>query len=138
MKILFDTNILLDVFLRRDPFFKASSQLVAQSEAGKIEGWICATTITTIHYLIGNALNRTSANQHVENVLKIFRVAEVNRIVLNNALNLDFIDYEDAALYQSAFQTNLNGILTRNKQDFESSDLPVYTPDQLLIIIQNT
>lgn len=132
MKILFDTNILLDVFLKREPFFEPSVQAVALAEQGGVEGWICSTTVTTIYYLLAKALSSDEAKKHTHNVLKICNVANVNRVVLEDALTSNFIDYEDAVLYQSAIHANLSGILTRNKKDFQESELPVYNPGQFL------
>ena len=82
MKTLFDTNVLLDVFLQRDPFYKASAQLVSFAEKGEIEGWICGTTVTTIHYLLAKTLSGNKAANHLKGLLKIFHVSSVNRVVL--------------------------------------------------------
>lgn len=116
MNILFDTNILLDVFLDRDPFFDASSQVVGFAEQGKLEGWICSTTVTTIHYLLAKALSRDQAKQHLNELLKIFHISKANRVVLEEALESDFNDYEDAVLYQSAIHANLDAILPEIKK----------------------
>ena len=136
MKILFDTNILLDVFLFRDPFYKNSAFLLGLAEQGKVEGWLCGTTVTTLYYLTSKALSRKTAKEHLNSLLKIFHVANINRTVLEKALESDFKDYEDAVLYQSALQANLNGIITRNKKDFTKSELPCYTPAQFLKILE--
>lgn len=132
MKILFDTNVLLDLFLERNPFFETSSQMVGFTEKGKIEGWICGTTVTTIHYVLAKALNQKKAETHLNELLKIFHISNVNRVVLEDALTSGFTDYEDAVLYQSAIHANLDTILTRNQQDFQKSELPVYSPAEFL------
>ncbi|MCW9708203.1 PIN domain-containing protein [Fodinibius salsisoli] len=132
MKVLFDTNVLLDVFLERRPFFESSSQVLGLTEKGKIEGWIGGTTVTTIYYLLNKALSREKAEKHIKSVLKIFYVSNINRVVLEDALTSGFKDYQDAVLYQSAIHANLDAILTRNQRDFKSSDLPVYSPGEFL------
>ncbi|MEX0906658.1 MAG: PIN domain-containing protein [Balneolaceae bacterium] len=132
MKILFDTNVLLDVFLLRDPFYEASAQITGFAEQSKIEGWICSTTVTTIYYLLAKTLSRTRAEKHLKDLFKIFHVSIVNRVVLEDALSDGFKDYEDAVLHQSALHAGLDGIVTRNKKDFKKSDLPVYSPEGLL------
>jgi predicted nucleic acid-binding protein len=86
MKILFDTNVILDVFLQREPFFDDSSRVLGFAEQDKIEGWICGTTVTTIHYLLAKALTRKEAEEHLHELLKIFHVSSVNRAVLEDAL----------------------------------------------------
>lgn len=132
MKILFDTNVILDVFLEREPFFEASSQVLGFAEQDIIEGWICGTTVTTIHYLLAKALTRHEAEEHLNDLLKIFHVTSVNRVVLEDALTSNFKDYEDAVLYHSALHANLEAILTRNQKDFQESNLPVYSPTEFL------
>lgn len=106
-------------------FFDASSQVVAFAEQGKLEGWICGTTVTTIHYLLAKALNRKKAGKHIKELLKIFHLSNVTRVVLEDALVSGFTDYVDAVLYQSAIHTNLDTIVTRNGQDFQKSERPV-------------
>ncbi|WP_445665597.1 type II toxin-antitoxin system VapC family toxin [Fodinibius sp. AD559] len=128
MKVLFDTNVLLDVFLEREPFFEASAQAVGFAEKGEIEGWICGTTVTTIFYLLAKQLSSQKANQHVREILKIFNVSNINRVVLEDALESNFKDYEESLLYQSAIHANLEAIITRNQKDFDKSEIPVYSP----------
>jgi len=132
MKFLFDTNVLLDVFLEREPFFEDSAQSVGLAEQGKIEGWICGTTVTTVFYLLAKELSREKARIYVQQILKIFNVSTVSRVVLEDALESDFKDYEDSVLYQSAIHANLEAIITRNQKDFTKSSLSVYSPSEFL------
>jgi len=132
MKVLFDTNVLLDVFLEREPFFEASAQAIGLAEKGEIEGWICGTTVTTIFYLLAKQLSSKIANQHVREILKIFNVSNINRVVLEDALENNFNDYEDGVLYESAIHANLEAIISRNQKDFDKSEIPVYSPTVFL------
>lgn len=132
MKVLFSTNVLLDVFLEREPFFEASAQTIGLAEKGELEGWICGTTVTTIFYLLTKKLSAKKANQHVRGILKIFNVSNSNRVVLEDALDSHFKEYEDGVLYQSAIHANLEAIVTRNQKDFVKSELPVYSPAEFL------
>lgn len=132
MKVLFDTNVPLDVFLEREPFFEASAQAIGLAETGKIEGWICGTTVTTIFYLLAKQLSSQKATRHVREILKIFNVSIINRVVLEDALESNFTDYEDGVLYQSAIHANLEALITRNQKDFDESEIPVYSPTVFL------
>ncbi|MBO6792477.1 MAG: PIN domain-containing protein [Balneolaceae bacterium] len=135
MNILFDTNIILDVLLKREPHFKFSSALVAVVEQQVLVGWLGATTITTIYYLVEKETNRKTANLAIKKILSLFNIASVSRVVLEEATELMFSDYEDAVLYQSAVHTNLDGIVSRNKKDFVKAKLPIYSPEELLLIL---
>lgn len=132
MKILFDTNILLNVFLEREPFYDASFTTLSIAEQNIIEGWISGTTVTSLYYLIQKGLSKKLADKHVKNLLKIFHIAPVNRAVLEDAIGGKFTDYEDSVLHQAAMHSGIDGILTRNKKDFKNSTLPVYSPQELL------
>lgn len=132
MKILFDTNILLDVFLEREPFYDASFATLSIAEQDIIEGWICGITVTTIYYLLQKGLSKNSADKHLKNLLKIFHVAPINRAVLEDAIDPKFTDYEDSVLHQAAIHSGIDGIATRNQKDFKHSTLPVYSPQELL------
>lgn len=135
MNVLFDTNVILDVFLMRDPYYKAPSHLLGFAEQHKIEGWICGTTVTTIHYLLAKTLSRKEAEIHLKNLLKIFHVSSVSRVVLEDALASNFKDFEDAVIYQSAVRANVEVILTRNQNDFNKSSISVYSPTAFLNIL---
>lgn len=135
MNILFDTNILLDVYLKREGFFEESAFLIAQVELESITGWVGSTTVTTIHYLVAKWKDAETAKTVIESSLKLFNISPVNRAVLEEALQLAFSDFEDAALHQSAIHANLDGIVTRNKKDFSKASLPIYTPSELIALL---
>ena len=135
MKVLFDTNIIIDFLLDRDPFAEDAAILFALVEYSKIEGAICATTVTTVHYLIKKALGDAAAKQHISSLLSLFDVAAVNRLVLEDALTSGFSDYEDAVIHSAALHCGAKFIVTRNPKDFRKSTLPVYDPSEFLKIL---
>ena len=132
MKILFDTNIILDVFLARQPFLENSTKLFAHVEQGKLEGVLCATTITTLYYLISKQLGEKQTKQMIEKLLNLFKIGLVDELVIRTSLSLDFPDYEDTLLYQVALHSQTQGIVTRDRRGFEKGRLPVYSPEELL------
>ena len=135
MKILFDTNVILDVMLLREPFFQFSTLLLAKVERKNIEGYICSTTVTTIHYLYSKFKSNQEAKEQIKRLLQIFKVFQVDKIALVSALESKFSDYEDSVLYESALREGLDGIVTRNSKDFRFSKIPVYDPEELLKLI---
>jgi predicted nucleic acid-binding protein len=72
MKILFDTNVVLDVMLLRKPFYKPATHLMIEVENNNIDGYLCSTTVTTLHYLISKLKGRKEAKARIENLLNIF------------------------------------------------------------------
>ncbi len=137
MKVLFDTNIVLDLLLDREPFADFAAYLFSKVEQSEITGFLCATTITTIHYLLTKALNHRQAMTHIHTLLSLFEIAPVNRVVIEQALESKFSDFEDAVLHEAARHAGAVYIITRNSPDFENSTLPVYSPNEFINMIRS-
>ena len=128
---MFDTNVILDVLLERLPFAEPAAHLLAQAERDQIQGFACATSVTTIFYLARKSLGRADARRQVADLLSILDVAPVNRAVLERAARSGIDDFEDAVIVESARQVDARAILTRNERDFARSPVPVHSPISL-------
>lgn len=136
MRVLLDTNIILDLLLDRHPFSEDAFHLIQMIESGKLQGYLCATTITTLDYLICNVLGRAKAHAEIKKLLALFEIASVNRIILEEALTNSLKDFEDAVLYEAAIHHGAQAIVTRNTKDFNLVKLPTYTAKQFLALIE--
>ncbi len=136
MKVLVDTNVVLDVLLDRHPFANAASGIFALIEQSKLQGILCATTITTIDYLLTQNLPRPAARQTIRKLLELFEIAPVTRAVLEEALQSKMSDFEDAVLDQAGRLSGAELIVTRNQKDFRHASLKVSGPDELLTRLQ--
>ncbi len=136
MKVLFDTNVILDVLQNRQPHAQAATQLVARIERKEITGYVCATTITTIFYLASKAIGAETAKAQIKLMLELFEVTQVDKTVLLSAMQAGFSDFEDAVLYKAAQHASVDCIVTRNIKDFKQSKLPVYLPAELEAILE--
>jgi predicted nucleic acid-binding protein len=134
--MLFDTNVVLDVLLDREPFATIGAHLFSHVERGTLPGHLCATTVTTVHYLSQRALGVGQARQKIRNLMQLFEVAPVNRVVLEAALASRLADFEDAVLHEAALHAGAEGIVTRDPTGFKGARLPVYTPDELWKALQ--
>lgn len=134
MRVLFDTNVVLDVLLDREAFVADATLLVDLVEQGEITGLLCATTITTLAYLAGKAVGKKQAMLQIKHLLSLFEVAAVTRAVLDAALANKAPDFEDAVLAEAALQAGAQAIITRNLRDFAHSPVRAYTPAQWLAI----
>jgi predicted nucleic acid-binding protein len=132
VRVLVDTNVVLDVLLARQPFLGASAEVFGLVEHSKIEGLLCATTITTIDYLLTQAMPRPAARQALQKLLELFEIASVNRAVLEEALKSKLTDFEDAVLDQAGRLAGAEVLVTRNQKDFRHATLKVLGPDELL------
>ena len=132
MRVLFDTNVVLDHLLEREAYVDTAERLLGLVDTGALEGVICSTTATTIHYLAAKAVGATAAMGYLRELLAIFDVAPVDREVLRAALDLGFPDFEDAVLHEAARGAGAAAIVTRNGKDFARSVIPVFSPSELL------
>jgi predicted nucleic acid-binding protein len=131
LKALFDTNVVLDLLLDREPFSQDAARCFSRVEMGEIEGWLCASTVTTLHYLIRKSVGVRKALESIKLLLSLFEIAPINKIALEGALKLPFKDFEDAVLHEAACLVNADVIVTRNKADFKHSRIPVRLPGEL-------
>lgn len=136
-RILFDTNVLLDVLLVRDPHVRAAARLWGAVASGRLTGIIAATSLTTVWYLVGRAYDAARAENDVRTMLSLFEVAPVGRVELEQGFR--FADYEDGVIHAAARTAAAEGIVTRNVADFTAprteTMLPTYTPDRLVAIL---
>ena len=136
MRVLVDTNILLDVFLQRDEFLPESTDIWLANEQGLFEGYISAMTPVNIYYIARKTLqDKDDARNLVSQILNLFHICALTKAELQNALSLPFADYEDAVQTASALMENLDAIVTRNKNDFARATIPVYSPAEFLLLL---
>lgn len=135
MNALFDTNVVLDVLLGREPHVDAAAKLFALVDNRRIRGSICATTATTIYYIAAKSFGARKARDQVQGLLGLFDVAPVNKDVLHAALGIDFSDYEDAVLHEAARAVGATVIVTRDRDDFRRATIPALDPHELLAAI---
>ena len=135
LRVLFDTNVVLDDLLDRRPFASDASELMSHVVRGRLDGVLCATTLTTIYYIASRIRNEAYARNRAYDLVRLFDIAPVDSGVLSNAFDLDFVDYEDAVLQEAATRAEAEVIVTRNQRDFRNASLQIYSPDELLRVV---
>ena len=132
MRILIDTNVVLDVLMARRPQLDHALAIFALVDAGRVRGVLGATTITTLFYLATKGVGVAQARLHVRSLLDLFDVASVDRAVLAAALDTGFDDFEDGVLHEAAVAAGVDAIVTRDAAGFAAASLPVFTPSAFL------
>jgi len=131
VRVLFDTNVLLDVLLDRKPHAPMSAAVTGRVERGDLVGCVSPTTITTVCFLVTKAIDRSAARRVISDLLGVFEVAAVGRQVLEIAAASRFTDFEDAVIHAAASQAGAEGIVTRNARDFRYAKMAVFSPEEL-------
>lgn len=133
MRLFLDINVLLDIFLNREPHVEYSSRVFQLVEINQYYGFVSAITYPTLHYILSKQIGSKHSKEILIKIRTILQIAPVDKKVIDMALNSDFSDFEDAVQYYSAVMIDADHIITRNKIDFNVVDLiPVLTPEEFL------
>jgi len=128
-RVLVDVNVVLDVLLDRQPHVEGSAAVWAAIETGSCEGLLAAHAVTTIHYLIRKELGAARAKRTVSAMLRVFRVALVDTVVIQHALELPLPDFEDAVTAAAAQLAGCDYIVSRDPKGFRGSPVRCLTPE---------
>ena len=131
MKILIDTNIILDVLCNRKDFVDDSLKVFKYCEADQITGYISALSIPNIVYIMRKELDSDKIREILNALTSIFTVVDLRESDLIKASDLDFNDYEDALQSVCAARIKVNYIVTRNIKNFKNSPIPAVKPSEL-------
>jgi putative PIN family toxin of toxin-antitoxin system len=133
MRVLVDTNIVLDGLLEREPFVRDAKALIEAIEVEQIEGYVTATTLTNIFYIVRRQTRSIElARQAVSETLTLMEVCLVDLAILEAAFASNLRDFEDAVQLACAMASRLDPIITRNAQDFAVTTLPILSTRELL------
>jgi predicted nucleic acid-binding protein len=135
LRAIVDTNVVLDVLLEREPFVKSAVEVFRLAEESRIVAFICATTVTTIDYLLVKSLQKPKAREVLHRLISLFEIATVNRPVIERALVSKILDFEDAVLNEAAQMAGADFVITRNTKDFVGSGLKVCDPNEFLAFL---
>ncbi len=139
MKILVDTNVILDVLLKRDPFYSAGADVLNLSKLKDINLYVSASAITDIYYIANRTLrNKEDVRNLLMKLVKVVSIASISEEEIKNALALLWKDFEDSVQYSVAVLQKMDGIITRNSNDYKEAEIPVWTPEEFLIQWDNT
>jgi len=132
--VLVDLNVLLDVFYRREPFYELSARVLSLIESGQVIGFIASHSLPTLFYILKKDQAIKSPKAVVSNLLQIVKVASVDQETIEQAIKLDYKDFEDAIQMSSALQCKADYLITRNTKDFQHPLIPVLQPVEFLAI----
>lgn len=132
MKVLIDTNVVLDVLCKRDGFYEDAARIMKYCEVNKITGVISALTIPNIVYIMRKELDAQKTRDVIEKLQLVFTVADLKADDIKKALSMNFKDFEDALQSACASRIKADYIITRNIRDFANSKVTAIKPTELL------
>jgi len=127
-KIFIDTNILLDVTLKRESFVRASAQIWADCEDGRVKGFVSAISLNNMHFIMAKKIGKNQALEAVRLVLNLFTVIPLDEKILRLVAELPHKDFEDAIQLFSAVHSKAECVVTRDANHFPNNYLPILSP----------
>jgi len=135
VKLLVDTNVVLDVVLAREPWAEPAATLLSAIEEGRAAGYIAGHAVTTVHYIVARAAGRGAAADAVADLLHVLSVVPIGADDFRDALTIATPDYEDAVQVIAALRIGADYIATRDARDFRRARVPARSPSQLLPLL---
>jgi predicted nucleic acid-binding protein len=133
MSILVDTNVLLDVMLCRNGFYPDSRAVFEIVETNDIDAFVSAVSMTNIFYILRKFKHSIDdVYSLMDDLSALFAIAPVTETTIINAMALRWKDFEDAVQFMSAQGVNVEYIITRNKSDFETFEIPCLSPSEYI------
>lgn len=131
-RVLFDSDVLLDVLAQRQEFIVFSALALDTVARGKVQGYVSGHAVTNIFYILRRQLGNKAARELISRLLQRLQVASVTDEVIRRALQSSLTDFEDAVTSETANAEGLELIVTRNKSDFVASSVPAILPEEFL------
>ena len=136
MKILLDSNIALDYMLKRVPFYE-KAEMIVDMASESLEVFLSASSVTDVYYIARKLLrSKAAAMRALKGLLETVKVTATDDRDIKRAIALDWRDFEDAVQFATGESAFVSFIVTRDKNNFESGDIPVVSPDELLTFLQ--
>ncbi|TCD10223.1 PIN domain-containing protein [Pedobacter frigidisoli] len=132
MNILFDTNVFIDISLKRQPFYNDSFESLNKVDDINVKGFILASTFTDIYYICKKNIGHNKTVDILVTLINTIGILGVNYDTIIFALHSNFSDFEDAVQNAAAELNQIDIIITRNTQDFINSKIRVLTPTEFL------
>ena len=132
-KLFIDTNIVIDLLGKREPFYEDAAKLFSLADRGKVKLYLSALTIANANYVLSKLRSAKEARVILQKFKILFEVLELSDKIIELSLNDDsFQDFEDGLQYYTALENEIEIVITRNLKNFKRAQIPVMTAEQYL------
>jgi predicted nucleic acid-binding protein len=133
VNVFIDTNIIIDLLAKREPFYLESLQLFSLADSKQIDLTVSGLSLINTHYILNDVMKLKDARSIIGKFKVLVESHALNDKIIDLALNdLDFKDFEDGIQYYTALESQASSIITRNLKDFKHSIIPVMSPKEFL------
>jgi len=131
-RVFVDTDVVLDLLTKREPFFQSAILLFNLAEQKEIDAYISPVSISNLYYILRKISGNAAAVSAINTLRLILGIAPMDQRVVDIALASGFDDIEDALQYYTAVENNMEVVITRNVKDYKKRDIQVMTCDEYL------
>lgn len=132
MRVLIDTNVLLDFYCQREDFYQNAADIFDLACNGDIELWVSAISFVNFFYITRREYTVEQRYEIMRGLMQICHIANTDKQVLTGALSNIVPDFEEMVQFYSARLVDADCIITRNVKDFATATISVQTPAQFL------
>ncbi len=131
-RIFIDSDIILDLLAKREPYYIYSSKLFTVIDKGDIIACTSPLIFANLHYLLRKFTSNSSALKSLRKLKTLVNILPIDEKVIEQSLNSDFNDFEDAIQYFTAVNNGISVLITRNKRDYKKSKIPILTAEEFI------
>ncbi|HSY61821.1 MAG TPA: PIN domain-containing protein [Cytophaga sp.] len=131
-RIYVDTDIIMDLLAKREPYYQFAAELFSLADQNKIEICISPLTFYNISYIVFRNYNSSQSRKNLLKFKTLVTFLPVNDKVIDLTLTSTFKDFEDGIQYYTALEHNVNILITRNLKEYKSAEITILTAEQYL------
>ena len=131
-KIFIDSDIILDLLAKREPFYSYAAELFSLVEKGKILVYVSPLIFSNLYYIIRKLQSKEEALKSLKKLKLLVNILTIDEKLIELALISDFDDFEDAIQYYTAIENDIRFLITRNKKDYKTHAITIYTAEEYL------
>ena len=133
MRVFIDTNVIIDLLAKREPFYIESQKIFSLSDTNQIELMISSLSLVNTYYILNDVMKIKDARLILGKFKVLVQSSDLSDKIIELALNdVKFKDFEDGVQYYSALESQCQLIVTRNLKDFKNSKIPVLSPKEYI------
>ncbi|MFC1239186.1 type II toxin-antitoxin system VapC family toxin [Treponema vincentii] len=131
-KIFVDSDIVLDVLCKRDPYYEYAAKVFSLADMKKLTVYTTSLVVANVYYILRKAIGIEKSKEALRKLRLLVKIISVEEREVDLALNSSFSDFEDALQYYTAVKHSMETLLTRNIKDYKEKDLIIQTPEQFI------
>lgn len=132
IRLFVDSDIILDLLAYREPYYIHAARLFTLIDQNKVTAFTSPLVFANLHYLLKKLTSNTAALKSLRKLKTLINILPIDERVIEQSLNSEFNDFEDAIQYFTAVNNGISLLITRNKTDYKKSRIDVVSAEEFL------